>query len=84
MSSHTASHWEPETYFEFNVAVAERDGQVCGFMVSREVAGEVEVLNLATAPETRRQGVATQLACIARSPRIFLEVRESNTCPQAI
>ena len=61
-ASVTASHWEPETYFEFHVTVAERDGQVCGFMVSRDLAGEVEVLNLASAPESRRQGVATALA----------------------
>jgi ribosomal-protein-alanine acetyltransferase len=78
MSSHTASHWEPETYFEFNVSVAERNGQVCGFMVSREVADEVEVLNLATAPETRRQGIATQLLASLDAEDVFLEVRESN------
>src|SRR5690606_25170759 len=61
LCSSTASHWEPESYFEFNVTVAERDGRICGFMVYREVAGETEVLNLATAPETLRQGVATTL-----------------------
>jgi ribosomal protein S18 acetylase RimI-like enzyme len=77
-SSHMASHWEPEAYFEFTVAVAERHGQVCGFMVSREVAGEVEVLNLATAPDTRRQGIATQLLASVEAEDIFLEVRESN------
>ena len=38
MSSNTASHWEPATYFDFNVSVAERDGEVCGFMVSRDVS----------------------------------------------
>jgi polysaccharide biosynthesis protein PslH len=78
-SSHTASHWEPEAYFEFTVAVAERNGQVCGFMVSREVANEVEVLNLATAPDTRRQGIATQLLASLEAEDVFLEVRESNT-----
>jgi ribosomal protein S18 acetylase RimI-like enzyme len=78
MSSHTASHWEPETYFEFDVAVAERNGQVCGFVVSREAAGEVEVLNLATASETRRQGIATELLASLDAEDVFLEVRESN------
>jgi len=58
--------------------VAERNDQVCGFMVSREVAGEVEVLNLATAPDTRRQGIATQLLGSLEAEDVFLEVRESN------
>jgi glycosyltransferase involved in cell wall biosynthesis len=78
MSAHTASHWEPETYFEFNVAVAERDGQVCGFIVSRDVAGEIEVLNLACAPDMRRQGVASALLGSLDAADVFLEVRESN------
>jgi ribosomal protein S18 acetylase RimI-like enzyme len=78
LSSHTASHWEPETYFEFDVLVAERAGTICGFLVSRNIAGEIEVLNLATSPEARRQGVATALLGFLDSDDIFLEVRESN------
>ncbi len=78
MSTHTASHWEPATYFEFTVSVAERSGEVSGFMVSREIAGEIEVLNLATASETRRQGIATQLLASLDAEDVFLEVRESN------
>lgn len=78
MASHTASHWEPDTYFEFHVFIAERAGVVAGFLVTRDIAGEVEVLNLATAPEARRQGVATALLGSIDSDDIFLEVRESN------
>jgi ribosomal protein S18 acetylase RimI-like enzyme len=78
LASDTASHWEPETYFDFNVIVAERAGQVCGFLVSRDILGEVEVLNLATAPEARRQGVATALLSAIDGDDIVLEVRESN------
>ena len=78
MSSHTASQWDPESYFDFEVAVAECQDQVCGFIVTRDLAGEVEVLNLATAPENRRQGVATTLIDSIDSEDIFLEVRESN------
>lgn len=74
----TASHWEPETYFEFDVFLAERAGTVAGFLVTRDIAGEVEVLNLATAPEARRQGVATALLESIAADDIFLEVRESN------
>ena len=79
MSSHTASHWEPETYFDFDVTIAERSGEPCGFLVSRDLAGEIEVLNLASAPDIRRQGVATALLGSIEAPEIFLEVRESNT-----
>ena len=84
LSSNTASHWEPASYFEFNVAVAEREGQVCGFIVSRCVAGEIEVLNLASAPETRRQGVASALLGSLDAADVFLEVRESNTAARKL
>ena len=30
MSSHTASHWEPETYFDFDVTIAECKGRPAG------------------------------------------------------
>jgi ribosomal-protein-alanine acetyltransferase len=78
LSTSTASHWEPETYFDFRVTVAERDGRVAGFLVMREIAGEIEVLNLATAPEFRRQGVAKTLLASIEGSEVFLEVRESN------
>jgi polysaccharide biosynthesis protein PslH len=84
LASNTASHWEPETYFEFNVGIAERDGQVCGFVVSRDVGGEIEVLNLASAPEMRRQGVASALLASLDASDIFLEVRESNAAARKL
>lgn len=84
MSSHTASQWDPESYFEFQVAVAECQDQICGFIVTRDLAGEVEVLNLATAPENRRQGVATALLDSIDSEDIFLEVRESNVAARKL
>ena len=77
-STHTASHWEPESYFDFDVTIAEKDGKVCGFMVTRDLTGEVEVLNLATSPEFRRQGVARTLLRSVETNAVFLEVRESN------
>jgi ribosomal-protein-alanine acetyltransferase len=84
LASHSASHWEPETYFEFNVGIAERDGQVCGFIVSRDVAGEIEVLNLASAPKMRRQGIASALLASLDASEIFLEVRESNSAARKL
>jgi ribosomal-protein-alanine acetyltransferase len=76
--AHSASHWEPPSYFEFDVRVAEKDREVCGFLVSREIVGEVEVLNLAVHPSRRRTGVATTLLESIDAPVVFLEVRESN------
>lgn len=83
-SSSTASQWDPESYFEFNVAVAESDGEVCGFIVSRDLAGEIEVLNLASAPDLRRRGVATALIDSLDAAEIFLEVRESNVAARKL
>lgn len=77
-ASHLASHWEPSSYFEFDARVAVSGDKVCGFLISREVAGEVEILNLAVAPECRRSGVATALIESIESSLVFLEVRESN------
>lgn len=65
--------------------VAEIGGAVAGFLVTRLVATDLEVLNLATGVEFRRRGVATALVakCLEASrergaDKAFLEVRESN------
>jgi ribosomal protein S18 acetylase RimI-like enzyme len=76
--SNEASQWAPASYFEFDVLVAEKNGVVCGFLVSREVMGEVEVLNLAVASTRRRLGAGTALLESVEAGDIFLEVRESN------
>lgn len=83
--AHGASQWEPETYFSFDVQVAESRNEVCGFMVSRRVApDEREVLNVAVAPEARRLGIATALLDSLRDSGVFLEVRESNAPAQRL
>ena len=43
------------------VLVADEAGEVIGYLVGRDVAGTGEVLNLATAPARRRQGIAREL-----------------------
>lgn len=76
-----ASHWNPADYLTFECYVAERNHVVVGFVVARPLAGECEILNLAVAPEERRQGVGRQLLSdvLRRHPgEFFLEVRESN------
>jgi ribosomal-protein-alanine N-acetyltransferase len=65
--------------------VAERDGELLGYVVGRVVAGEGEILNLAVAPGVRRTGVGRALLeaaldlLVRRGGReVFLEVRVSN------
>ncbi len=84
-SSDVAGHWEPDSYLLYDLQVAELQGQVAGFSVSRYVDEEAaEVLNIAVDPLFRRQGVATRLLRSLRAKRLFLEVRESNESAQSL
>jgi len=65
--------------------------KVIGYIVYWIVADEMHILNLATAPEQRRQGVAKKLvlAGLKRAhqkgaARAFLEVRASNMAAQKL
>lgn len=58
---------------------------IAGFILTRQMAGELEILNLAVDPAQRRRGIATALldAALAAAQRAgaraaFLEVRASN------
>ena len=81
-TSPEASQWDPASYLDYRCTVAEENGNVLGFLVSRPTAAdENEVLNLAVDPSARRRGVARRLlqAELAREKaQWFLEVRESN------
>jgi ribosomal-protein-alanine acetyltransferase len=78
-----ASQWDPRDYLTYDCRVAEMEGAVVGFVVARAVASsEWEVLNLAVAPDARRQGIGRRLLSdilAGRSGEFFLEVRETNT-----
>lgn len=75
-----------------HIAIAEHtDARVLGFMVWQQILDEMELHLIATAPECRRQGIASQLlhhlfqaAAKAQIGRIILEVRQSNTGAQAL
>jgi [ribosomal protein S18]-alanine N-acetyltransferase len=67
-------------------SVAEKGSQIVGFIVARHVLDEIEILNIAVHPDSRRQGVATGLLSAALQRGIdhgarkaYLEVRASNT-----
>ena len=78
-ASPEASTWEP---LDYDCFVVTRDGEVAGFLVTRQTApGECEILNLAVHPSFRRRGIARMLVnqTLRAAPgEWFLEVRESN------
>jgi ribosomal-protein-alanine acetyltransferase len=81
-ASPEAAQWDAAGYQRYDFRVSVCGIRVEGFLVSRTlVEGETELLNLAIAPEFRRQGVARKLveSLLAESPGVvYLEVRESN------
>ena len=85
-ASPEAAHWKPADYLEHRLLVAIGDAGVVGFAVARAVADqEFEILNVAVAPEFRRQGIARQLLGALFHDyhgTFFLEVRESNQAAQ--
>jgi [ribosomal protein S18]-alanine N-acetyltransferase len=71
--------------------LAERAEEVRGYLVARVVAGEGEILNLAVAPEARRNGLGAELLgagivaiAAAGAREVFLEVRERNRAAQQL
>ena len=65
--------------------VAEEDGSVRGYIGSQSVPPDCDILNLAVAPDARRQGLGQQLLQALLNAlhrrgieRVFLEVRPTN------
>jgi ribosomal-protein-alanine N-acetyltransferase len=82
-ASPAAAAWHGADYLEYDLRVAVCEKRVAGFLAARRVAeGEREILNLAVAPELRRQGIGRALMksfVEGVSGDIFLEVRSSNS-----
>jgi len=83
------SSWTAEDFLRYDCSVAEIDGTMAGFLVSRETfpgyvlsdtPPEREIVNFAVSKRFRRLGVARNLLLHERKRRaiLFLEVRESN------
>jgi len=81
-----AAQWNPAEYLHHDLLVAVRGVHVVAFVVVRTLApGESEILNLAVAPEFRRQGIARALWNAVREGfcgAFYLEVRASNLAAQ--
>ena len=85
-ASPEAAQWDVSEYLQYELRVASIGGRVAGFVVWRKAGDECEILNLAVAPEFRRQGLGKQLiqslVVEAISSTVFLEVRASNQVAQ--
>ena len=86
-----AAHWTSEQYKKLVgrgvvlVAEEEEEGQLCGFVCAKAVAGEWEIENVVVAAAFLRRGIASELvrelihrAAHEAASAILLEVRESN------
>jgi ribosomal protein S18 acetylase RimI-like enzyme len=81
-ASPEAPQWNVADYLQYDLLVAVCGTQVRGFLAFRTPeASEREILNLAVAPGSRRQGIARELwktLLQGFSGSIYLEVRETN------
>ncbi len=87
------SPWRADDFLADECTVAEVNGSIAGFLVSRQTfpsadgaPAEREILNVAVARKFRREGIATALLDneLQRRAIHFLEVRESNLAAQAL
>ncbi len=71
--------------------VADSARGIIGYLITREVGGSGEILNLAIAPGFRRRGVGEELLRVGLAElggrgvaEVFLEVRESNQAARGL
>jgi ribosomal-protein-alanine N-acetyltransferase len=90
LATATAPRWQVSDYSQIvltgrTLLVAEAEGEVAGFLIARDIAGEWELENIVVADAHRRRGIGKRLlwelvieARRCNANVIFLEVRESN------
>jgi ribosomal-protein-alanine N-acetyltransferase len=87
-ASPESAQWAVTDYLQYDLFVATQGVRIAGFLAARPLAaGECEILNLAVAPEYRRQGVARALLAAffeSFSGAIYLEVRASNRAARSL
>jgi len=94
-ASPTAAHWTAEQYQrrleDGCLLVAERDGELYGFLCARVAAGEWEIENVVVQLASLRRGVGGNLMRMLMQKwqesggnAILLEVRESNAAARAL
>jgi ribosomal-protein-alanine N-acetyltransferase len=85
--------WAAKDFLADQCRVAELDGQIAGFLISRQIfpgdaqtPAEREILNVAVRPISRRVGIASALLRheLRHRATFFLEVRESNVAAQTL
>ncbi len=81
----TAWDYQRVAHGEMAGWVVEENGELAGFLVARRVANDIEILNFAVRPETRRCGIGGTLLRLAMewgtqqgAEKALLEVRASN------
>ena len=90
-ASPEAAQWSAESYaasLDSGIQgwVSADENGIPGFLLARRAAGEMEILNLAVSPNSRRKGLGSQLLCQAllwaeqiQVTELHLEVRASNS-----
>ena len=90
-ASPEAAQWSAESYaasLDSGIQgwVSADENGILGFLLVRRAAGEMEILNLAVSPNSRRKGLGSQLLLQAllwaqqnQVVKIHLEVRSSNS-----
>lgn len=90
-ASPEAAQWSAESYATFLDSgiqgwISADENRILGFLLARRAADEMEILNLAVSPASRRKGLGSQLLRRAllwaqqnQVTKIHLEVRSSNS-----
>lgn len=80
-----AAVWPVRDYLHYELWVVEQQGTVSAFAAYRMLGdGEAELLNMAVAYGSRRQGLGRALLGATLRGRVFLEVRVSNVAAQGL